>query len=121
MQQDYSQLWKQVERDKVKYKAFLFLSLIAWVVAIGALTYIGYLFYLDYMHIHSLHEVGAAQQIDVNEAKKNIYTVVLSISIIVACLSSVVVLMRQRSSALHDIQVRLAIVEQHIAESNDRG
>ncbi|WP_448548303.1 hypothetical protein [Thalassotalea fusca] len=120
MQQDYSQLWKQVERDKIKYKVFLLVSLVAWGVAIGVLAYIGYLFYLDYIHINNLFEVGAAKQFDVHEAKKNIYTVVLTISIIVACLASLVVLMRQRSCALHDIQVRLAIVEQHISESNDK-
>lgn len=117
MENENLQLWKKIEQDKLKYKIFLFFSLATWVFTVGILVYIGYLFYLEYQHIYSLYEVAIAKQTDVYEAKKNIYTVVLAISIIVACLSSVVVLMRQRSSSLQDIQIRLAIVEQHISES----
>jgi hypothetical protein len=117
MEIDNSQLWKKVEQDKLKYKFFLILSLTTWVIAISTLAYIGYLFFLEYQHIYSLYEVAVAKQTDLYEAKKNIYIVVLAISIIVACLSSVVLLMRQRSSSLQDIQLRLAIVEQQITES----
>lgn len=117
MESENVDLWKKVEQDKLKYKMFLILSLATWSIAIGALAYIGYLFYLEYQHIYELSAVGLANQTDINEAKKNIYTVVLAISIIVACLSSLVVLMRQRSSSLLDIQLRLAIVEQYISES----
>ena len=117
MENDNLQLWKKVEQDKFKYKVFLFVSLATWAIAIGALAYIGYLFYLEYQHVLSLYQVSVVKQTDVFEAKKNIYTVVLAISIIVACLSSLVFLMRQRSSSLLDIQLRLAIVEQQISES----
>jgi len=116
MEHENAQLWKKVEQDKFKYKIFLFVSLITWAVAIGALAYIGYLFYLEYQHVYSLYEVALAKQTDLYEAKKNIYIVVLSISIIVACLSSLVVVMRQRSSSLQDIQLRLALIEQQISE-----
>jgi len=117
MENENTQLWKKVEQDKAKYKLFLIVSLVTWTIAIGALAYIGYLFYLEYQHVYSLYQVAVAKQTDVYEAKKNIYTVVLAISIIVACLSSLVVLMRQRSSSLLDIQLRLAVVEQQISES----
>jgi nitrate reductase NapE component len=113
------QLWKNIEKDKSKYKAFLMLSMIAWVAAIGALGYIGYMFYLEYLEIHKSYSVGLAKDIDLYQAKTNIYTVVLSISIIVACLSSIVVVMRQRSASLLDIQLRLALVEQHISDIAD--
>lgn len=117
MENENSQLWQKVEQDKLKYKFFLFLSLTTWVIAIGALAYIGYLFFLEYQHIYSMYEVAMAKQTDLYEAKKNIYIVVLAISIIVACLSSLVLLMRQRSASLQDIQLRLAMVEQQITHS----
>jgi len=116
MDNENSQLWKSVEQDKLKYKIFMFISLAAWTIAIGVLVYIGYLFYLDYQHIYSLFEVGLSRKTDLHEAKQNIYIIVLSISIIFACLSSVVFITRQRSSYLQDIQVRLAMVEQQISE-----
>jgi hypothetical protein len=116
MDNENSQLWKSVEQDKLKYKIFMFISLAAWTIAIGTLVYIGYLFYLEHQHIYGLYQVGLKNNIDLNEAKKNIYTIVLSISIIFACLSSLVFVMRQRSSSLHDIQIRLAMVEQHLSE-----
>ena len=116
MDNENSQLWKSVEQDKLKYKIFMFISLAAWTIAIGVLVYIGYLFYLDYQHIIGQYNVGLANNINLYEAKKDILTIVLSISIIFACLSTLVVIMRQRSSSLHDIQIRLAMVEQHISE-----
>lgn len=116
MDNENSQLWKSVEQDKLKYKIFMFISLAAWTIAIGVLVYIGYLFYLEHQHIYSLYQVGVKSNIDLYEAKKDIFTIVLSISIIFACLSTLVVIMRQRSSSLHDIQIRLAMVEQHISE-----
>ena len=94
----------------------MFISLAAWTIAIGVLVYFGYLFYLDYQHIIGQYNVGLANNINLYEAKKDILTIVLSISIIFACLSTLVVIMRQRSSSLHDIQIRLAMVEQHISE-----
>lgn len=116
MDNENSQLWKSVEQDKLKYKIFMFISLAAWTIAIGVLVYIGYLFYLDYQHIIGLSKVGLSSKMDLREAKQNIYIIVLSVSFILACLSSLVFVMRQRSSSLHDIQIRLAMVEQHISE-----
>jgi hypothetical protein len=116
MENNHSPLWEKVEQDKLKYKVFLWVSLATWALTIGTLTYIGYLFYLEHQHIYDLYQRGLVKDIDVYDAKKNIYTVVLSISMIVAFLSSVVVIMRQRSSSLQDIQLRLAIVEQHLSE-----
>jgi hypothetical protein len=116
MDNENSQLWKSVEQDKLKYKIFMFISLAAWAIAIGVLIYIGYLFYLDYQHIIGLSKVGLRTKMDLREAKQNIYIIVLSVSFIFACLSSLVFVMRQRSSSLHDIQIRLAMVEQHISE-----
>lgn len=116
MENENLKLWEKVEQDQLKYKVFLTLSLITWAIAIGVLISIGYLFYLEYQQLYSQFQVGLIDQIGLNEAKKNIYMVVFSISIIVACLSSLVVLMRQRSASLHDIQMRLAIVEQHVSE-----
>ena len=116
MNSDDTKLWESVERDKFKYKVFLMLSMLAWGIAIGTLVYIGYLFWIDYLQVAKQYQVGVAGLMDLNEAKKNIYTIVLSISVILACLASVVVIMRQRSASLQDIQLRLAMVEQQIRD-----
>jgi len=116
MNNENSQLWKSVEQDKLKYKIFMFISLATWTIAIGVLVYIGYLFYLDYQYLLARFSVGTANKMDLYEAKKDIFTIVLAISIIFACLSTLVMIMRQRSASLHEIQVRLSMVEQHISE-----
>ena len=108
-------LWQKVEQDQKKYKWLTLVGVTMWLIALGALAYIGYLFYLELQHITKLYEVALAKQVDIYNAQKNIYIVVLAISIIIACLTSIVLLMRQRSNALHDIQIRLALLEQHIS------
>lgn len=108
-------LWQKVEQDQKKYKWLTLVGVTMWLIALGALAYIGYLFYLELQILTQRYETGLVKMVDIYNAKKNIYVVVLAISIIIACLTSIVLLMRQRSNALHDIQIRLALLEQHIS------
>ena len=118
MDKENLELWENIEKDKKKYKVLLGLSVLVWGLAICTLAYIGYLFYIEHQHVQDLYSKGVASILDLNEAKKNIYTVVLSISFIIASLLSLVVIMRQRSASLQDIQLRLALVEQHISSKD---
>lgn len=107
-------LWQQIEKDKNKYTMVLFVSAFAWFATIAVLSYIGYLSFLEHQMVVKLYNVGIKEQIDVFEAKKSIVFIVFASTMIVACLMTVVVFMRQRSASLHEIQMRLAMVEQHI-------
>jgi len=109
-------LWQKASRDKWIYKFMLMLSMLFWVTTIAVLAYIGNNFYLEYLEVVNKYSVGVGSKTDIYDARNNMLIVAFSITIIVAVLSSIVMFMRQRSAALHDIQLRLAMLEQLVTK-----
>ncbi|WP_341502112.1 hypothetical protein [Gallaecimonas sp. GXIMD4217] len=118
MDKQQDPLWAKVKRDRSLYSLILVVSLVAWLATLAFLAYVGLYFYQELQLVIQRHDVGLAQSIDVLEAKKNVLMVAMAFSIIVACLASVVLLMRQRTASLQDIQLRLGLLEQYIAEQD---
>ncbi|WP_462156949.1 hypothetical protein [Pseudoalteromonas sp. GB56] len=113
-------LLQQINRDKKIYVTMLGISFIAWLSTLGCMLFIGYTEYLEYLRIQSGFSVGMAKKADVNAALASLGYVALGISMMVAALTTVIVLVRQRSASLQDIQLRLALVEEMIASNNGR-
>ena len=105
-------LLQQINRDKKFYFTLLTFSFIAWLSTLGCMLFIGYTEYLEYTRIQSMFSVGMAKKADVHAAIASVCYVALGISVMAATLTTVVVLVRQRSASLQDIQLRLALVEE---------
>ncbi|WP_105188654.1 hypothetical protein [Pseudoalteromonas sp. T1lg48] len=115
MPNQHNPVLQQIHRDQKIYTSIMAISLVAWLLTLGILCFIGYTEYLDYQLIQSRFSVGLAHKEDVSEALKGVAFIAFTISMMVAALTTVILLVRQRSASLQDIQLRLALVEEMIS------
>ena len=114
MKMNDDKLWKKVKRDKMFYGAILLITIGLWGGALYSLGTIGFLYESKLDYLYKSYDVGMAKMVDIEAVKQKLFGVVFAFTIILAILLTVVLMMRQRTAALTEIQIRLALLEQHI-------
>ncbi len=116
-----SEIWDLVQGEKKRDKKMLLLSRIAWGVTGAAVLAFGM---IQFSHFVQYLEVIAEGNGSMNLLWARLTPLVLAvgaIGLIVAILSTVGIFLRMRTSSLHEIQVRLAALEQMFIDQSPAG
>ena len=120
MEMTDDKLWKHVKRDKMLYGVILVAAVCLWAGALYALGTIGFLYESKLEHLYKSYWVGMAKMVDIEAVKQQLFAVVFAFTFLLAVLLTVVLIMRQRTAALTEIQIRLSLLEQHIANQENK-
>ena len=112
---DRNTAWAAIDQEKRRERALRRVSVAAWTVTFLAVVGYGILVALEIIHSVKLIGAGAATALVVVAQLTPLLVIVGALSVLVAAVATIGVFLRQRTASLHEIQLRLAALEDMVA------
>lgn len=109
-------VWQMIEADKRRDRRLRRISIVAWSLTLLVFLVFAGMIGQDIAYTMRRVEVGVEPSGAVFEAVMPLVGVVGGLSLLIAVLSTVGVFLRLRTASLHEIQLRLATLEEMLAE-----